>query len=229
MKIVLFDIDGTLLRTDGAGRRSMEHALQTVFGVPGDATYRYDGKTDRQIVREQMLGAGFSDAIISARMDDLLACYVTQLADELTSNPAQAELCPGIPVLLDRLRQHTGVVLGLLTGNIERGARHKLHAVDLPYSQFRVNAFGCDAEARPDLPAVARRRAEDLLGTNVRSDQLVIIGDTPADIHCGRAIGVQAIGVATGRFDVAELSRHDPAAVFPSLVDTDAVVDAILA
>ncbi|MEN9508513.1 MAG: hypothetical protein RLZZ621_1076 [Gemmatimonadota bacterium] len=229
MKIVLFDIDGTLLRTDGAGRRSMEAALLTVFGSKGDPTYRYDGKTDRQIAREQMRAAGVDDAVISARMDDLLASYVGRLADELTSNPAQAELCPGITPLLERLRAHERVVLGLLTGNIERGARHKLQAVQIPFEQFRANAFGCDAEDRPALPSVARQRASALLNTEVRGDQLVIIGDTPADIHCGRSLGVRAIGVATGRYDVDELSRHDPAAVFASLADTDAVVDALLA
>ena len=229
MKIVLFDIDGTLLRTDGAGRRSMEHALHTVFGVPGDPSYRYDGKTDRQIAREQMRAIGISDEMITARMDALLDIYIAQLAGELSANPAQAVLCPGVPALLTRLQQQTHVVLGLLTGNIERGARHKLHAVQLAFEQFRVNAFGCDAEARPDLPAVARRRAVDLLGTDVRGDQLVIIGDTPADIHCGRALGVHAIGVATGHYGVEELAQHDPAAVFPSLADTDALLDAILA
>lgn len=229
MKVVLFDIDGTLLRTDGAGRRAMEHALRTVFGVGGDPTYRYDGKTDRQITREQMRAAGFDDAEIDRRMADVLDTYVTQLTDELTARPEQAQLCAGIPPLLDRLRTVPDVTLGLLTGNIEQGARQKLRAVNVAWEQFVVNAFGSDHEHRPELPAVAQRRARALLGRDIPGHRMVIIGDTPADIHCGRALNVRAIGVATGRYSVSDLSAHDPAAVFATLEATDAVVEAILA
>ncbi len=228
MKLVLFDIDGTLLRTDGAGRRSMESALLDIFGVPGDPDYRYDGKTDRQIVREQMCAHGLSDDEISARFDEVLDLYVVRLATELQRDAAAAQLCDGIPPLLEQLGAHDGVTLGLLTGNIERGARHKLDAVGIAFSQFRVNAFGCDHEQRPELPGVAQRRARELLGLDLAGEQIVIIGDTPADIHCGRSLGVRAIGVATGRYSVDELGAHDPAAVFATLEDTPAVLSAIL-
>lgn len=229
MKLVLFDIDGTLLRTDGAGRRSMERALLTVFGTTGSPEYRFDGKTDRQITREQMRAAGFTDATIDARMDDVFELYVAQLTRELDTNPAQAERLAGVPPLLERLRAHEGVTLGLLTGNIEPGARRKLAAVDIAWEQFRVNAFGSDHEERSALPAVAQQRATTLLGRSIDGSQLVIIGDTPADIHCGRSLGVRAIGVATGRFSTQELAQHDPYAVLDSLADTDAALDAILA
>jgi phosphoglycolate phosphatase-like HAD superfamily hydrolase len=92
-----------------------------------------------------------------------------------------------------------------------------------------VNAFGSDHEQRPMLPAVAQQRAKQLLGRDVPGERMVIIGDTPADIHCGRALNVRAIGVATGRYSVQELSAHDPADVFDTLADTDAVVKSILA
>jgi phosphoglycolate phosphatase-like HAD superfamily hydrolase len=229
MKVVLFDIDGTLLRTDGAGRRAMEHALRTVFGVGGDPSYRYDGKTDRQITREQMRAAGFEDAEIDRRMPDVLDTYVTHLTADLTERPQQAQLCAGIPPLLDRLRAMPDVTLGLLTGNIEQGARQKLRAVNVAWEQFVVNAFGSDHEHRPELPAVAQRRARTLLGRDVPGHRMVIIGDTPADIHCGRALKVRAIGVATGRYSVSDLSAHEPAAVFATLEETEAVVEAILA
>ncbi|MBL0937464.1 MAG: haloacid dehalogenase-like hydrolase [Gemmatimonadaceae bacterium] len=229
MKLVLFDIDGTLLRTDGAGRRAMEHALKTVFGVGGDPNYRYDGKTDRQITREQMRGAGIADADIDARMDDVFAAYLAQLAQELDGRPGQAERLSGIPSLLERLRNHEQVTLGLLTGNIEQGARRKLAAVDIAWEQFVVNAFGSDHEHRPELPSVAQRRATAHLGRPIDGAQMVIIGDTPADIHCGRSLGVRAIGVATGRYSIDDLAEHAPAAVFATLDDTDAVVEAILA
>lgn len=229
MKVVLFDIDGTLLRTDGAGRRAMEHALVTVFGVHGDPAYRYDGKTDRQITREQMRWAGVGDDEIDRRMPEVFALYTERLAAELASGAEPAVLMAGIVPLLERLRAHEAVTLGLLTGNIEAGARQKIRAVDLAWEQFLVNAFGSDHEQRPMLPAVAQRRAATLLGRHVPGDRMVIIGDTPADIHCGRSLGVRAIGVATGRYTVPELSAHEPAAVFENLAHTDAVIEAILA
>ena len=191
---------------------------------------RYDGKTDRQIAREQMREAGFTDATISSRLDDLLNEYVHGLENELTRDDATpARLCDGIPPLLDALRGKSDVTLGLLTGNIERGARAKLKAVQVDFGQFRVNAFGCDHEDRPELPAVAQRRAREQLGLDIAGDRIVIIGDTPADIHCGRSLGVRAIGVATGRYSTDDLAAHSPAAVFTNLADTDAVVSAILA
>lgn len=229
MKLVLFDIDGTLLRTDGAGRRAMEHALFTVFGAHGDPTYRFDGKTDRQITREQMRWAGVDDAVIDRRMDDVFALYAERLAAELASGAEQAVLLAGIPPLLEELRAHEAVTLGLLTGNIEAGARQKIRAVNLAWEQFLVNAFGSDHEERPMLPAVAQRRARTLLGRDVPGEQMVIIGDTPADIACGRSLNVRAIGVATGRYSVSDLSAHEPAAVFATLADTEAVLEAILA
>jgi phosphoglycolate phosphatase-like HAD superfamily hydrolase len=227
MRLVLFDIDGTLLRTDGAGRRAMEGALTAHFGVPGVPGYRYDGKTDGQIVREQMRAAGFDDATISARLPALLEHYL-RLLDEALADPVGRMVCPGIPPLLARLREESRVTLGLLTGNIARGAHRKLEAVGLDRAAFRVGAFGCDHEARPELPAIAQRRAREQLGLDIPGHQLVIIGDTPADIHCGRALGVQAIAVATGRYAVNELAAHAPAHCFATLEDTDAVCRAIV-
>jgi phosphoglycolate phosphatase-like HAD superfamily hydrolase len=116
----------------------------------------------------------------------------------------------------------------LLTGNIEQGARHKLRAVGIDFDRFRVNAFGSDHEHRPELPGVAQRRAKEIAGVELTGDRMVIIGDTPADIHCGRALGVRAIGVATGRYSVDDLAAHNPAAVFATLEDTEAVVAAML-
>ncbi len=229
MKLVLFDIDGTLLWTDGAGRRAMEDALQTVFGHMGDPAYRYDGKTDRQIAREQMRHAGVDDARITAHMHDLLHHYAEGLARNLAATPDAARLCEGVPALLDAVDLHAQATMGLLTGNIELGARRKLDAVGIAFDRFRVNAFGSDHEDRPELPAVAQRRAAEFFGRPMAGDRMVIIGDTPADIHCGRSLGVRAIGVATGRYSVDELAQHAPAAVFDNLTDTDAVLAAILA
>ncbi|MEP6835881.1 MAG: HAD hydrolase-like protein [Gemmatimonas sp.] len=228
MKLVLFDIDGTLLLTDGAGRRSMEGALHEVFGTSGDSTYRYDGKTDRQIAREQMRGAGFDDLHIDTRMSDVLNAYLVRLSAELARDKQAAKMCVGVIPLLDALESHERATLGLLTGNVADGARRKLAAVGIDANRFRVNAFGSDHEHRPELPGIAQKRALELLGLDLRGDGIVIIGDTPADIHCGRSLGVRAIGVATGRYSVEDLQTHNPAAAFADFSDTDAVVHAIL-
>jgi phosphoglycolate phosphatase len=228
MRVVLFDIDGTVLRSGGVGRVAMEHALTEVFGSPGNSEYHYDGKTDRQIVRELMRLEGRADEDIDLEMDRLLREYVARLRDELASGTRSVEVLPGVRELLDELEGNSNVVLGLLTGNIIDGARAKLAAAGIDISRFKVNAFGSDHEERPQLPGVAQRRASEILGTDIAGERLVVIGDTPADIRCGESIGARAIGVATGRYSVEQLSQHDPYAVFETLADTTAVMERIM-
>jgi len=228
MRVVLFDIDGTILRSGGVGRIAMERALTHVFGKPGTSDYRYDGKTDRQIVRESMRLEGLTDEQIDERMSDLLEAYISGLQAELSSGERTMHVFPGVLELFDKLEQEPNVVLGLLTGNVVEGARAKLGAAGIDISRFRVNAFGSDHEERPELPAVAQKRASELLGSEIAGNRVVVIGDTPADIRCGEAIGARAIGVATGRYSVDELSKHDPYAVFETLADTDAVMERIM-
>jgi phosphoglycolate phosphatase len=220
VKLVLFDIDGTILWSDGAGRRAMQRALMTAFGTSGSADYRYDGKTDMQIVRDLMRMAGHADDIIDARMQRLLADYAAGLHAELRSGETLVRRFDGLEVRDDRR-------IGLLTGNIEIGAQAKLRAVGIDPARFAVNAFGSDHEVRGELPAIAQRRAREQLGLDVDGDAIIIIGDTPADIDCTRAIGARAIAVATGRYSVDELAEHGPLAVFADLTDTDAVMRAI--
>jgi phosphoglycolate phosphatase-like HAD superfamily hydrolase len=228
MKLVLFDIDGTLLSSEGAGVRAMRGALTELFGTIGDPAYRYDGKTDRQIVRDLMRGHGHHDEYIDERMDELLDLYLEGLAREVESGERVPRALPGIPELLDALESKEHVTLGLLTGNIEPGAKVKLAAAGVDVSRFRVNAFGSDHEHRPELPGVAQRRAADFLGRELSGDAIYVIGDTPADIRCGEAIGARAIGVATGHYSVEELRRHEPYAVFENLAETSAVVRVIV-
>jgi phosphoglycolate phosphatase-like HAD superfamily hydrolase len=229
MRVVLFDIDGTLLSTRGAGRRAMEAALVEHFGSRGPPGYRYDGKTDRQIARDLMRAAGFSDAEIDRQMPDVLASYVTGLHRELSAGRDLVEVHAGVGELLTALDARSDTVLGLLTGNIEDGARAKLDAAGLEPARFRVGAFGSDDERRSALPAIARSRASTLVGREVPGEALVIIGDTPADMTCGQEVRARAIGVATGSYRPASLFRHAPAAVFDDLSDTRRVLDAILA
>jgi phosphoglycolate phosphatase-like HAD superfamily hydrolase len=228
MRIVLFDIDGTLLWSDGAGRRAIHVALREVFGSVGPEGVRFDGKTDRQIVRELMRHDGHDDAHIDARMDDLLGRYVEQLHVELRNPEHAPRRLNGVPELLNALEARDDVTLGLLTGNVGEGAAAKLRAVGIDPRRFRVNAFGSDHELRPELPAIARQRAAVLLGADVPGDRVVVIGDTPADVTCGREIGARAIGVATGHYSVEELASYGAHAVFRDLTDTDAVVQAIV-
>ncbi|HVD60193.1 MAG TPA: HAD family hydrolase [Gemmatimonadaceae bacterium] len=228
MRIVLFDIDGTLLRSGGVGRIAMERALTSVFGSPGRPEYHYDGKTDRQIVRDLMKREGFSDDEIDEQMETLLGEYVSGLRTELASGNRTVLLLPGVRELLDALEQQENVVIGLLTGNIHQGAKAKLTAAGIDPARFRVNAFGSDHELRPKLPAVAQQRAREVLGVHVEGNRLVVIGDTPADIQCGEEIGARAIGVATGRYSVEQLAEYNPYAVFESLADTDAVLASIM-
>jgi len=228
VKLVLFDIDGTLLLSDGAGRRAIHRALREVFGAIGPADYHFDGKTDPQIVRELMRLAGHGDAHIDAQMDRLLERYVECLHEELSSPAHTPYTLPGVPELLDAREAESNLILGLLTGNLEKGAIAKLESVGLDPKRFRVGAYGSDHEHRPELPAIARERTERQLGIDVRGNAIVVIGDTPADLTCGKSLGASAIGVATGRYSVDELAKHGPLAVFGDLSDTDAVTRAIL-
>lgn len=226
-RVVLFDIDGTLLASGGVGRRAMEAALLRHFGTIGPTHYRYDGKTDRQIVRESMGHAGFADADIDARMEPLLAEYLARLEQTITSEMSGVRVHAGVPALLDALQARDDVLLGLLTGNIAPGASLKLRAAGLAPERFRVGAFGSDHEHRFELPAIAQRRAAELLGCNVEGSTVVIIGDTPADVECGRGIGARAVAVATGHFTTADLAACGPHAVFEDFTDVDAAMRAI--
>lgn len=225
-KLVLFDIDGTILRSNGAGRRAMIAALREVFGGTGPEDHRYDGKTDPQIVREVMRIEGHGDVHIDERMDALMALYLALLDRELEG--AGTQVYPGVPELLDALEARDDIILGLLTGNLREGANAKLRAAGIDPERFRVGAFGSDHENRPALPVVAQRRAREMLGIELPGSKIVVIGDTPADIECGRSLGVRAIGVATGSYTVDELRRHSPHAVFETLADTAEVVRAIV-
>ena len=228
MRLVLFDIDGTLLDSSGMGRASMQRALAEVFGSPGQPSYRYDGKTDKQIVRDTMRLEGHSDDHIDSRMEKLIDLYLDGLRTGVKSGKFRVRPLDGVVDLLDALEARDDVVLGLLTGNVEPGARVKLSAAGIDPNRFRVNAFGSDHEHRPQLPAIAQRRATETLGLDIAGERVIVIGDTPADIECGRALGAKAIGVASGHYTVEQLQAHEPYAVFPSLSDTAKLLETIL-
>lgn len=228
LRLALFDIDGTLLLSDGAGRRAIHRALLEVFGAVGPEDHRFDGKTDPQIVRELMRHEGHDDDHIDSRMQRLLERYVTYLVEEMADPRHEPQVLPGVLPLLDALHGRDDVVLGLLTGNLVEGARVKLAGVGIDPELFVVGAYGSDHENRPELPAIALARANERLGLALGGRDVVVIGDTPSDVTCGRGIGARAIGVATGHFSTHELAGHGAVAAFDDLSNTAAVVRAII-
>jgi phosphoglycolate phosphatase len=228
-KLVLFDIDGTILLTAGAGRRAIVAALSAEVGrSEAFDRIRFDGKTDPQIVAEMLEAVGAEEPREAARVARLCQAYVSHLEAELERPTTRTTLMPGVPELLDRLEARNDVVLGLLTGNVERGAALKLRSGGIEPERFRVGAYGSDAAHRPHLPEIAARRAEPFFGRVPTGSEVVIIGDTPADIHCGQEIAARAVAVATGAYSVSDLAACGPHAVFTDLSATDQVVDAIL-
>lgn len=232
MKLLLFDIDGTLLWTDGAGRRAIHRALVEELGAAGPIEgFRFDGKTDPQIVQELLALAGHPDACDAARVDAVCRRYVELLRAELAKPTQVTRLMAGVGDLLAALEPHeaTGrALVGLLTGNLEAGAALKLASAGIEPRRFAVGAYGSDSPRRADLPEIAARRAAALTGHAFRGADLVIVGDTPEDVACGHPIGACAVAVATGFFDVRALRAAGATHVFESLTDTAAVVDALL-
>ena len=226
MKLVLFDLDSTLLWTDGAGRRAIHRALVEVLGTAGPIDgFRFDGRTDGEIVLRLAEGAGIAPT--GALVDAVLERYVACLQDELAQPTQRTTVYPGVGTLLDALDARADCVPGLLTGNVRTGAKLKLASGGLDIERFRIGAFGSDSAHRPDLPAVAQRRAREELGLDLRGHEIVVIGDTPADVTCGNGIGARAIGVATGSYSVAELMEAGAFAAFENLSSTSEVLDAV--
>lgn len=228
-KLVLFDIDGTILLSSGAGRRAIIAALTEEFGVHESwGTIRFDGKTDPQILAELLAAAGHGGESADDRLPGLGRKYVSLLREELGRPGHRTTLMPGVLPLIDRVDQEQFAVLGLLTGNFAEGAALKLESGGIDPLRFKVGAYGSDSPRRTELPPIAARRAEPLFGRIPTGHEVVIVGDTPSDVTCGQCIGARAIGVATGSYSVDELEMAGAHAVFRDLSDTEAVLDAIL-
>ncbi len=226
-RLVLFDVDGTLVSTHGAGSRAVRRALLQVYGRTGPIDdYDFHGRTDPQIVRDLMRFAGLEDDLIDARMGDLWGIYLEGLERELAGPDANAHPLPGVLPLLDALHETGDDLIALLTGNIEPGARLKLSAVEL-WGRFDFGAYGSDHERRDQLPAVAVCRARERTGIEFAGQDIVIIGDTPFDVTCGEALGVRTVAVATGKHTTTELYDAGADVVFRDFADTAAVVRAI--
>jgi phosphoglycolate phosphatase len=228
VKLILFDVDGTLLTASGAGRRALEQALRDIYGTAGPIDrYDFRGATDPQIIRDLLSQAGVSEAAIEAREAVVYARYAALLESEV-GDGRWVRLHPGIRELVEVLAARDDVVVGLLTGNIEAGARIKLRPTGL-WPRFRLGAYGSDHADRTRLPSVAAGRAEQLVGRVFRGADTVIVGDTPRDIGCARAFGARAIAVATGWHSMEDLVAHRPDHVFADFSTPEPALAAMLA
>ena len=225
---LLFDVDGTLADTLGAGKAALAAAMSAVYGETGPVdSFDFHGRTDPEIVRGLLRAAGRSDGDVDRGFGELWPRYLERLNAELVARDGRAVALAGVLPLLDHLATDDRFECGLVTGNLEEGARLKLAAVGCA-GRFGFGAYGSDAEERDALPAVALARAERRYGRTFESGRAVVIGDTPADIRCARATGTRVLAVATGRHSEQELADCGPDAVFRDLSDTERVVEFFL-
>lgn len=197
MRLILFDIDGTLLECGPQVRPILAEILTQVFGTAGRVeTYDFAGRTDPGIVLDLLTEAGMPQEEILARLPEAKRRYAELL--ERSLDRERMRLLPGVLEVLEGLLRRDDVALGLLTGNWEPGARTKLSRFDLNRF-FDFGAFGCDGVYRSDLPPVALDRAERRLGRRFRPEETLIVGDTLHDVACARAHGIPVLAVATGR------------------------------
>ena len=219
--LLLFDIDGTLLTTGGCGERALRFAVRDAFGVEDDLReIEIAGRTDTGIARQLLrkYGRAETDAEITA----LLGGYLRHLPVLLPET--QGRLLPGVQALLPLLSQRTDVVLALLTGNLERGAKHKLSHYGV-WDYFEFGAFADDHHERDKLGPFALARARER-GHTFDLSRTFVIGDTPHDISCARAIGARAVVVATGVFRAENLAPHTPDVLLDDLGDLPATLRA---
>jgi phosphoglycolate phosphatase-like HAD superfamily hydrolase len=219
--LLLFDIDGTLLTTGGCGERALRLAVRDAFGVEDDLhDIEIAGRTDTGIARQLLRKHGREET--DAGIASLLACYLRHLPTLLPA--AQGRLLPGVEALLPVLKERTDVVLALLTGNLERGAEHKLSHYGV-WEHFEFGAFADDHHERDKLGPFALGRARER-GHAVSLSRTFVIGDTPHDISCARAIGARAVAVATGVFRAENLAPHTPDVLLDDLGDLPATLRA---
>jgi phosphoglycolate phosphatase len=226
VKLVLFDIDGTLISDRGASREAFAAALGEVYGYAGDlGRYDFSGRTDPQITHMVLRDEGLDERQIEEKLAVLWEHYLAGLARNATAE--RVRVLPGIRPLVERLATHPDVVLALLTGNIEPGARLKLGAPSLN-DYFPFGAFGSDSRDRTQLPPFAVERASRHCGTHFEGSDVVIIGDSIYDVRCGVPYGATTIAVASGKTPGETLRAENPSFFFDDVTDTEALLAAIL-
>ena len=228
MRILLWDIDGTLIRSaqPGGYKEYTIPVLEEIFGTSGRlADMQVSGMTDLQIVFEALSDAGVSQEEILARAE-VLVSRLTEEARKVTGNGAKFfELLPGVRETLEALAAHPRYESALVTGNIKPMAQLKMELVGLDHLFTLPGAFGDESHNRRDLPARAAERIREQLQIDLAPEHFIVIGDTPNDIDCARHFGARAVAVGTGRFySVQEILACEPDALLPDLTDTDLVL-----
>jgi phosphoglycolate phosphatase len=207
IKLVLFDIDGTLVRTGRAGVKAFAEAFATEFGMNGGSEkLKFAGRTDYSLVREFFSLHGIEAT--PAHFEKFFATYTTLLERIIVQS--EGGVIPGAREFMRDLRRlKNPPAIGLLTGNIRRGAEIKLRHYSL-WEEFQFGGFADDHEERDCIAAVARQRGCEFLGSKVHDQEVLVIGDTPLDIRCARAIGAKVIAVGTGGATVQDLKPFNP-------------------
>ena len=223
--MLLFDVDGTLVTTGGAGRRALERAFEVVYGRSDACShFAFDGMTDRAIARGGLTAIGVEPTDVE--IERLLGRYVAVLEEEVARvEAARYRLHRGMAEAVESALRR-GMAVGLGTGNIERGARVKLARVGLA-ERFSFGGFGDDHELRAELIRVGAARGAARLGVRLEEARVVVIGDTPKDVAAAQAVGAQSLAVATGSFRVEQLLECGATWAFEDLGATGAV-DALL-
>lgn len=224
--LLLFDIDGTLLRTHGVGRESTRAAMLEVFGTASDIdTHVFGGKTDWLTLVEMLAPHGFTADDIGARMphyERVVEKHIAQIIHADNAHP-----CPGALETVRGLLGEPRYLLGLVTGNVSSTSPYKLRAAGYDPAWFAVGAYGSEAVDRNALPALALARARAHCGRALRPQEVVVIGDTLADITCARALGAVAVAVTTGFTDRATLAAAEPDHLIDSLTALPAILEAL--
>ncbi len=226
-KLILFDIDETMLLSDGVGRRALSRALSAVCRQEIDSTgVPLSGKTDPQICREILQSNGLSLEKIEGGLPLIYQTYLPLLKEEI-ANARTFQLHVGVEALLAALMAIKTAHLALLTGNIEAGARLKLEPFSLN-RHFHTGAYGCDSANRMNLPEIATNRAADLFKVKFQPQDVVIIGDSVNDVRCAQGFGARSVAVATGKTPWRQIEACNPDYLFRSLADTETVLKALL-
>jgi phosphoglycolate phosphatase len=225
VRLLLFDIDGTLVLTGGAGKVAMAEAIVEVFGIAEPLEHvALAGRTDRAILEDALEAAPGGPVPLDGRLASFQRAYFTRLAAEMDVPRPHKRALPGVRDLLDRLSGRDDVALGLLTGNFAESARLKLEHFDL-WRYFAWGAYGGDTRDRNTLVPVALQCALDHGCPAVEDPaSVVVIGDTPHDVACARSAKATAVAVATGYFSVDQLRATGADVVLPDLSETERVV-----